>query len=216
MYGAMREHAPNSTRMAGLGAALLMTAAVGYALANGFIGHVAKFIETPLTFTPLAEEKTVVEERKPDFATDGAATDKPIELAIPKDIFIAEEGEEAIRTAPGDERGLIDVGPVSGGTDRMASPVRTRPALITRTPPPYPAADIRKQNEGVTGLKVCVDASGRVTAANIASTSGHETLDNAALKWVRATRFTPAKSDGVAQSVCGHDVIYEWKLENAR
>ncbi len=216
MYGAMREHAPNSTRMAGLGAALLMTAAVGYALANGFIGHVAKFIETPLTFTPLAEEKTVVEERKPDFATDGAAPDKPIELAIPKDIFIAEEGEEAIRTAPGDERGLIDVGPVSGGTDRMASPVRTRPALITRTPPPYPAADIRKQNEGVTGLKVCVDASGRVTAANIASTSGHETLDNAALKWVRATRFTPAKSDGVAQSVCGHDVIYEWKLENAR
>lgn len=216
MYGAMREHAPNSTRMAGLGAALLMTAAVGYVLANGFIGQVAKFIETPLTFTPLAEEKPLMEERKATFATDSAAPDKPIELTIPKDIFIADDGDEAIRTAPGDKRGLADVGPVSGGTDRTASPVRTRPALITRTPPPYPAVDIRKQNEGVTGLKVCVDASGHVTSANIASTSGHETLDNAALNWVRATRFTPAKSDGVAQAVCGHDVIYEWKLENAR
>src|SRR5262249_33106472 len=60
MYGAMRERAPNSTRMAGLSAALLMTAAVGYALANGFIGNVARMIDTSLTFTPIAEEYTPV------------------------------------------------------------------------------------------------------------------------------------------------------------
>ncbi|MFT3723492.1 MAG: energy transducer TonB [Hyphomonadaceae bacterium] len=215
MYGAMREHAPNSTRMAGLGAALLMTAAVGYALANGFIGHIAKLIEPPMIFTPIAEDLAPVDQPKRDLPIDVDGPTIP-SLDIPKDIFVPDDGDDRIKTLPGDKRGLVEVGTVGGGMDRTASPVRTRPALITRTPPPYPAADIRRQNEGVTGIKVCLDASGRVTSANLGSSSGHTTLDNAALKWVRNARFSPAKSDGVAQAICDHDVFYEWKLENAR
>lgn len=213
MYGAMRERAPNSTRMAGLGAALLMTAAVGYALANGFIGQVAKFIESPLTFTPLAEDTLPVDQPKSDLPMSNDPLPIP-PTKIPDDIFVPDD-TTGIKTPPVDKRGLVDAEPVGGGTGSTASPVRTRPALITRTPPPYPAADVRKQNEGATGLKVCIDASGRVTSAKVGSSSGHTTLDNAALKWVRDARFMPAKSDGVAQSVCGHDVSYEWKLENA-
>lgn len=214
MYGAMREHAPNSTRMAGLGAALLMTAAVGYALANGFIGNVAKMIDTSLTFTPIVEEKTVVVEKKQEFDVDVEAPVTRIPISVPRDTF--DTDDEGIIVPPAETRGRVEAGPVGGGTERLASPVRTRPALLTRNPPPYPASDVRRQNTGTTGLKVCLDASGRVTSANIASTSGHETLDSAALKWVRNARFTPAKSNGVAEAVCGHDVIYEWKLEGAR
>ena len=55
-----------------------------------------------------------------------------------------------------------------------------------------------------------------VTSATIISGSGHAVLDNAALKWVRSARFTPGKLDGVPQLVCGHNVIYEWNLEDAR
>lgn len=213
MYGAMRERAPNSTRIAGVSVALLMTAAVGYALATGFIGGVAKFIESPLTFTPLAEDRVPVEQPKSDLPMSTDPLPIP-PTKIPDDVFVPDD-TSGIKTPPVDIRGLVDAGPVGGGTGATASPVRTRPALITRAPPPYPAADVRKQNEGITGLKVCVNASGRVTSANVGSSSGHTTLDNAALKWVRDARFTPAKSDGVAQSVCGHDVFYEWKLENA-
>ena len=40
----------------------------------------------------------------------------------------------------------------------------------------------------------------------------HKSLDQAALKWVRDAKFTPAKVDGAPQAVCGHTVDYEWTL----
>src|SRR5689334_18559876 len=141
MYGAMRERAPNSSRIAGVSVALLMTAAVGYALANGFIGQVAKFIESPLTFTPLAEDPAPTDQPRGDLpvSVDGPAIPP---LDIPTDIFVPDDETGGIETPPGDKRGLVGVGPVGGGTGGTASPIRTRPALITLTPPPYPAADI--------------------------------------------------------------------------
>ena len=77
-------------------------------------------------------------------------------------------------------------------------------------------SSIRANEQGVSTLDVCVDARGRVSSATLAASSGHTTLDSAALKWVRSARFTPGKLDGVAQSVCGHTVVYEWNLEDAR
>jgi protein TonB len=216
MYGAMRERAPSSTRIAGLSAALLVTAAVGYALANGFLGQVAKFIEPTLTFTPIEEETPVVVEKQKVFNVDVDASSTPVDIPIPDNKFTVDDDRETITIPPGGPEPRLGGGEAVGGTGAKASPIRTRPALITRTPPPYPAADVRKQNEGVTGLKVCVDAAGRVTSAKVASSSGHVSLDSAALKWVRTTRFTPAKADGAAEAVCGHDVLYEWKIENAR
>jgi protein TonB len=201
--------------MAGLGAALLMTAAASYALANGFIGHIAKMIDAPMTFTPIVEDPAPVEEKKQVFETDTATLALPIPAPpIPRDKF--EIGDERIIVPPRKTGERVEVGTVGGGTGSRIAPVRTRPALLTRDLPPYPPSEIRGNREGVTGLKVCVDASGRVTSAAIASPSGREALDKAALKWVRKARFTPAKSDGVAEAVCGHDVIYEWKIENAR
>jgi protein TonB len=74
----------------------------------------------------------------------------------------------------------------------------------------------RAQQQGTSTLDVCVDARGRVSSATLASSSGHATLDNAALKWVRTARFTPGNLDGIAQSVCGHQVVYEWNLADVR
>jgi len=69
MYGAMRERALHPPRLAGLPSAALATVAVGYALANGFIGQVAKLIEAPMTFTPIPEERTAVEDIALKFAS---------------------------------------------------------------------------------------------------------------------------------------------------
>lgn len=210
MYGAMRERAPNSTRMAGVTAALLMTAAAGYALANGFIGHVARLIETPLTFIPLANDPVPVDDRKPfDLPVSADAPPVPVP-PIPDDVFTPND-DGGLVAPPGDVKVRTGAG-TGGGTGRIAAPIQTRPVLLTRTPPPYPAADVRKQNTGTTGLNVCVNAGGRVTSANIASSSGHDSLDKAALKWIRDARFTPAKTDGVPQAVCGHEVIYDWVI----
>ena len=88
-----------------------------------------------------------------------------------------------------------------------------RPALLPATPPPYPASEVRKNNQGVTKLSVCLDTRGRVTSATLAETSGHPVLDQAAMKWVRTLKFTPLTLDGAPQSICNHAVDYEWTLK---
>jgi len=66
------------------------------------------------------------------------------------------------------------------------------------------ARDIRGDHQGTSSLEVCIDTAGRVTSASLASSSGYGSLDQAALKWVRDRKFTPAKLDGQPQSICGH------------
>lgn len=213
MYGAMRERARHSSQLAGLASAVLATLAVGYALANGFIGQVAKLIEAPMTFTPIPEERTAVEDKQAVFDVETSLL-APAPPPLPYPNFIPDEGGVVFRP-PVDAGGGIEAGTVGGGTGRTASPVRTRPALLTREPPPYPAPEIRKRSTGTTALEVCIDANGRVTSATMTSTSGHAALDAAALKWVRNARFAPARSDGLAEAMCGHGVLYQWKLEDA-
>lgn len=215
MYGAMRNRASNSSQLAGLSIAALITALAGYALAQGFGQTIIRMIETPITFTPLPETKTP--DATPQTKLDLGATnlDAPLPPLPPIPDFIAAD-EPAGKTI------TIDVGATGTGSGAGASvapppaPVRSRPVLLQQTPPEYPMPAIRAKQQGTSTLDVCVDARGRVSSASLANSSGHSTLDNAALKWVRNARFTPGKLDGVAQSVCGHTVVYEWNLADAR
>lgn len=214
MYGAVRERARTSTLITGLSVSVLATVLVGYALANGFGASIVRMIETPITFTPLIEE--VVPADKPTETTSLDDTRVSLEIPAPIPPDIPFEVRKDVITGPTTEI-LPPRDPVAPtGNTVTPKPVRTWPALLTRDPPPYPAAELRKQNEGDTALEVCVAASGRVTSASIAASSGHPVLDNAALKWVRNARFTPGKMDGVAQAMCGHSVTYEWNLADAR
>ena len=67
-----------------------------------------------------------------------------------------------------------------------------------RVPPAYPALSRRLGEEGKTVLRVELDAQGAVTAAKVASSSGHPRLDQAALDAVQQWRCTPARRDGHA------------------
>ncbi len=215
MYGTMRTRAPNSTQLAGVSTAILVTAAVGYALANGFVVNVAKAIETTLTFTPIVDEKVPVE--KPLETTLLTDNDAPLDIPtpIPPDIKFVAKKDVIIGTTDTEKRDESRIGTATGASV-VPAPVRSSPKMISDNQPSYPAAEIRKGNEGVSTLEVCLNASGRVTSASIAKTSGHAGLDSAALKWVRNARFTPGKLDGVPQSVCGHNVVYEWNLRSVR
>jgi len=95
------------------------------------------------------------------------------------------------------------------------APVRKAPKLMAGPKPDYPLISVRAQEQGTTELSVCVGANGRVNSANVASSSGHARLDDAALKWVRTSRFAPGTVDGIARDVCGHTVTYEWSLKDA-
>ena len=212
MYGAMREHAPSSTRLAGVITAAAVTAGMAGLLALG-VGHaIAKPPLEPILFSVLPDEPREVlpePDRKLDVTSDQEFT----LLAPVRDIpdFIAEEppirgSSEPPRTGPGP-----DAGAGTGPAPRAV--VKVGAKLLPGTPPPYPASEVRRGNEGVSSLQVCLDARGRVTEASLAKSSGHKSLDQAALKWVRDAKFSPAKVDGAPQAVCGHSVDYEWTLD---
>jgi len=62
--------------------------------------------------------------------------------------------------------------------------------------PHYPAAAMRRGNEGVAQIRLSLDAAGRVTGATLSSSSGHAALDAAALKAAARWKFAPATSSG--------------------
>ena len=67
--------------------------------------------------------------------------------------------------------------------------------------PRYPLAARRAHSEGITEVLVLVDESGRARSVQIYRSSGHDTLDQAALDAVRGAVFRPYTENGVARSV---------------
>jgi protein TonB len=82
-------------------------------------------------------------------------------------------------------------GPVSLSSDlALVCPVRT--------PPPYPERSRRLAETGKVVLRVELDETGRVSTAQVITSSGHKRLDAAALAAVRTWRCQPAQRDGQA------------------
>lgn len=69
-------------------------------------------------------------------------------------------------------------------------------ALATNPEPSYPAAARRRGHEGLAVVRVRISSGGEALSTEIARSSGHRSLDYAALETVRQWRFTPASLDG--------------------
>lgn len=76
----------------------------------------------------------------------------------------------------------------------------TLPALEENPPPQYPAEAYRARIEGTTVLRVGVRSDGAVEFVEVARSSGHRVLDDAAVDGVRRWRFKPGHRDGHAAS----------------
>lgn len=212
MYGAMREHAPQSTRFAGAITATAITLATGYMLAHGFGTYIANALPDPIVFVPLQDE-TPAAPPPPTADTLDTLSDTDIVLVAP-DTTLPDYRyvDPPITGSTQPDRPHADPGPSTPPQPPLPKSIRVAPKILPATPPPYPASEARKNNEGVTQLSVCLDTRGRVTSAALAATSGHPVLDQAALKWVRTLKFTPLTIDGAPQSICNHAVDYEWQL----
>ena len=73
-----------------------------------------------------------------------------------------------------------------------------QPARFTsNAPPKYPDDERRAGHEGTVKIKLRIDASGSIAAAEVSQSSGWPTLDEQALVAARKWTFTPAKkADG--------------------
>ena len=69
----------------------------------------------------------------------------------------------------------------------------TPPRIVSSPKPSYPSGARSNGIEGTTFVKVLVDADGRVEESFVASGSGNEALDNAAVNILYKWRFAPAK-----------------------
>lgn len=89
--------------------------------------------------------------------------------------------------------------PVEGGD--LASKV------ISATPPSYPVDARRAHEQGTVKLLLLVGSDGRVKDIEVASSSGSQRLDGAALRAVRHWRWQPTMTNGVAMAVRGYVTI---------
>jgi protein TonB len=82
--------------------------------------------------------------------------------------------------------------------------------------PPYPNASIRLGEVGTTGLNLFLNEEGRVTDAQVSSSSGSERLDDAAKSHaLRSWKFIPCMV-GDKPIACWHPIKFTWKLEDAK
>jgi protein TonB len=68
---------------------------------------------------------------------------------------------------------------------------------IGQITPIYPRSARRKGHEGEVVIEIEISENGDIVNLSIASSSGHDDLDNAAIKAVSKLKFNPAKEDGV-------------------
>ncbi len=68
----------------------------------------------------------------------------------------------------------------------------------SRIKPRYPKMALRKKLQGTTTVSASIGTNGRVTSASVSRSSGHASLDKAAVRAVKTTRFYPATRGGSA------------------
>ncbi|MBW8370959.1 MAG: TonB family protein [Thiobacillus sp.] len=203
-----------SPRTAGLLVVLLMHGAVLYGLWNlRVIPHPA---ETVTLFVNLINPPPP--ESRPQSVPPPRPSSKPIKQEAarpvePRHYHLAAEAPvtsptEAVEPLPPPEP--VVAAPQSGSPDLLSSsapPKSTGPVSLAselrmacpqRTPPPYPLLSRRLGESGKVVLRVELDETGRVSAAQVISSSGFDRLDAAALAAVRTWRCRPALRDGQA------------------
>lgn len=121
----------------------------------------------------------------------------PVTLAHPETGTVIEPKipiDPGAQANPGNTWNGADTGAQSGPVLVAATALAS-----THTIPAYPALDRRLGHEGKVRLKLLIDANGAVTDAVVERSSGYDSLDAAAVAWVKAHwRYQPATQDGKA------------------
>lgn len=78
----------------------------------------------------------------------------------------------------------------------------TPPRVVYSVQPKYPSSARSQGIEGVTAVKMLVNASGKVEEAFVVRSSGHAELDDAAIAAVYKWRFSPAKDKFGQKAPC--------------
>lgn len=125
------------------------------------------------------------EEQRPEEIVSEESPPAPQEVVqepatIPVSPEVSESAQPVAIEAPEDSDGKFDVAP----------------AVYSRIKPEYPLSARQAKVEGDVGCELLVSKRGRVLEAAVVSSSGHKEIDDAAVKALRAARFSPATKRG--------------------
>jgi periplasmic protein TonB len=101
-----------------------------------------------------------------------------------------------LRSAVAEDQQSAAIGSASPATTAALVPPRPVAGMETNRAPVYPESARRRGEEGRVMLRVDVSAEGTPLDVSVAGTSGHASLDSAALSAVRQWRFIPATQAG--------------------
>jgi protein TonB len=88
--------------------------------------------------------------------------------------------------------------PAAGGGSRSGV---AKPGILSKVDPVYPEAARKAGLEGTALLRIQISASGRPSDIEIARSTGHATLDQAAVTAVTKWRFVPAKDRNSGRTI---------------
>jgi len=220
------EQQRNPTRhMVGVGVVVLMHILLGWAVLNGLARRVVEVVRGPI-------ETKIIEEVKPPPPPPPENLPPPPKLPPPPPAYMPPPEIKietppppaptiTVQTVPPPPAPPVTIAPaVPEAPPAPPAPARVAPHVNFNTDctkPPYPPAAARAEATGVVRVKVTVGIDGRVTATEIAKSSGptreHKLLDRAAEAAIRDTcKFKPGTVDGKPQTLTT-TVEYVWKLE---
>lgn len=184
----------STRRIVAIGIVALLHAALGYAFVTGLAYSVIKKMPTVLETFDVQEAKPPEEEPPPPPPEPEAA---PPPVAPPPEVVVTTQAPPppvvmSVPTPP-----VISAPPpppvVQAPSQAVgASPRGRRAEWITTDD--YPGSAQRAGEEGTTGIRVEIDAGGRVTGCSVTQSSGSATLDDSTCRlYQRRARFNPAK-----------------------
>lgn len=182
-------HESFSHRLPWIGLSLTLPAGMFWLFANGLTASVIQQV------------------LRPDLVIKQFKTEPPKKSPPPEPKLIKRVETTTIKPPPFDiardpgARTITTViAPSNTGSRQPIVPDRAPVAIAaTRTTPPYPVIARRVGWEGIVMLRLTVSPQGRVSRADVVTSSGHIELDRTAQDWVVAHwTYRPAIKDGSA------------------
>ena len=134
-------------------------------------------------------------------------TSRPQRVIVPPPLVAMPVAPETIQTISKLEP--EPPAPVKAEETKPAAPraaetlINLNTRLLSAEPPRYPLESRRRRETGTVVLMVVVDEEGRVSAISVATSSGFDRLDKAALSAVRRWRWSPMMVEGRPSQVRG-------------
>jgi|SRR5579871_1914917 len=215
----MIQRRPLSPRkVAAISAALVFEAAAIYAVANGLsfsgVRVIPHIVQAEVLRTPPPKVQPVVLP-PPQLVKPTVASVPPPEIQIqtpqpPPTITAAKMPPHPVAPQPV-QVAAQPAPPAPPKPQGMTAPVSIGGSHSCENE--YPAVAQRLNQEGTTSIKFTVNTDGRVADVQVVGSSGHDSLDQAAIRCASSWRYKPALQDGQPVSAPWTTNV-QWKLQN--